>query len=338
MNAPENDSKNRAGAAPPAECRALEDTVRARRTLAHGIEAEIAELARTNWRKRAVEFLCFGSLGVGSVWLTVSSWAAGQTWLTAPGVLGTALALNAFVLLMHDGMHSTLFRDRHWNRFGSVLLGSTFLMSFSAYRVMHTRHHTFLGDARDPDDYRNYVRRQPFLWYLHFVRLMVGPSLYLVLIPAMALRHGSNRDRRQIFREYLFLFALYGLLLRLVPAPLLLVAWLIPLVIVGVFTAIRGFTQHGITDASDPYLASRTIMPNRIIGFLLLHENYHLEHHLFPEVPSYHLPQLHKLIWSRLPRAVSGRSYLGFLVRFLRATRHLDETPIGLEEPVERPA
>jgi len=162
--------------------------------------------------------------------------------------------------------------------------------------------------------------------------------LYLVLIPVMALRYGSNQERREILEEYLFLSALYGLLLQLAPSAPLMVAWLIPLAIVGVFTAVRGFTQHGITDASDPYLASRTILPNRIVGFFLLHENYHLEHHLFPEVPSYHLPQLHKLIWSRLPRAVSGRSYLGFLACFIRATRRLDETPIGLEKPAERPA
>jgi fatty acid desaturase len=337
MNESEDTSKSYAKTTPSAKCQALDDTLRARRTLARGLEEEIARLARTDWRKRALEFFCFSSLGLVSMWLTVSGWAASRTWLTCIGILGTALALNAFVLLMHDGMHSTLFLDHHWNRLGSVLLGSTFLMSFSAYRVMHTRHHTFLGDARDPDDYRNYVRRQPFLWYLHFVRLAVGPLLYLVLIPVMALKHCSDRERREILQEYLLLFALYGLLLRLVPAPLLLVAWLIPLVIVGVFTAIRGFTQHGITDASDPYLASRTILPNRIVGFFLLHENYHLEHHLFPEVPSYHLPQLHKLIWSRLPRAVAGRSYLGFLVRFLRATRRLDETPIGFEKPAERP-
>src|SRR5262249_26538548 len=338
MKATDNGSRSHAGAELSAGCQALENTLRVRRRLARCMEGEIARLARTDWRKRALEFLCFGSLGVGSVWLTASSWAAARTWLTPVGILGTALALNAFVLLMHDGMHSTLFRDRHWNRLGSVLLGSTFLMSFSAYRVMHTRHHTFLGDARDPDDYRNYVRRQPFLWYLHFVRLAAGPLLYLVLIPVMALKYGSVRERREIIQEYLFLSVLYSLLVRLVPSVLLLVAWLIPLVIVGVFTAVRGFTQHGITDASDPYLASRTVLPNRVVGFFLLHENYHLEHHLFPEVPSYHLPQLHKLIWSRLPRAVSGRSYLGFLVRFLRATRRLDETPIGLEKPPETPA
>ncbi len=327
MKAYEGDMRDCAG------CAALSATLSARSALTRGIEPELKALASLDWRKRAVEFFCFGSLWIASLWLIVSSRAGGRIWLTTLGILGAALALNAFVLLMHDGMHSTLYRNRYWNRLGSVLLGSTFLMSFSAYRVIHTRHHTYLGDARDPDDYQNYVRRQPLLWCLHFVRLTVGPLLYLALIPILAVRYGSNHERRDIIGEYLFLLAVYGALLRLVPPAELTVAWFIPLLIVGVFTAIRGFTQHGITDVSDPYLASRTILPNPIVGFFLLHENYHLEHHLFPEVPSYHLPRLHKLIWRRLPRAVCGRSYLGFLARFLRATPRLDETPIGLEKP-----
>lgn len=320
------------------ECAALDATLVARNALIRGMETELALMVRLDWRKRTFELCCFGSLGLGSVWLTISSWAASRVWLTTLGIVGTALALNAFVLLMHDGMHSTLFQTRRVNRLGSVLLGSTFLMSYSAYRVMHTRHHTFLGDARDPDDYQNYVRRQPALWCLHFVRLIVGPLLYLALIPVMALKFASDHERRYIMQEYLFLLVAYSMLLRLVPGVLLLVAWLVPLLIVGVFTAVRGFTQHGITDASDPYLASRTILPNPIVGFFLLHENYHLEHHLFPEVPSYHLTRLHKLIWSRLPRSVSGRSYLGFLARFLRATPRLDGTPIGLENTTGKSA
>src|ERR1022692_195907 len=317
-----------------AECEALQATLRAREEMSRGFEAQVAKLAAQDWRERAVEFAVFIALAVCGVWLTVASWENSRWFFLAAGIPVTALALNAFVLLMHDGMHSSLFPNRRWNRIGSVLLGATFFMSYSAYRVLHTRHHRFLGDSRDPDDYQNYLRRpRVLLWSLHFMRLSVGPLLYLALIPVLALKYGTGEERRYILAEYLFLLAAYGVLWRLLPGALLLVAWLVPLLVVATLTAIRGFTQHGITDASDPYIASRTILPNPLVGFFLLHENYHLEHHLFPEVPSYHLPHLHRLIWPRLPRVVSGRSYLGFLARFLRATPRLDETPIGLESP-----
>jgi fatty acid desaturase len=121
------------------------------------------------------------------------------------------------------------------------------------------------------------------------------------------------------------------------PARELLLVWFVPLLLMGMFTAIRGFTQHGITEATDPYLASRTMLPNPVIAFFLMNENYHLEHHLFPEIPSYRLRRLHQMIWPKLPRAVSGKSYLAFLAAFLRATPMMDETPIGLVNPGELP-
>lgn len=315
---------------------ALQSTLRARAEIARKLQPNLAPLTAPNWRKRAVEFTCFCTLGVFGFWLTVTSLVASHWVFVAIGIGATALALNAFVLLMHDGMHDTLFRGRRWNRIGSVMLGSTFLMSFSAYRVLHSRHHKFLGDPRDPDDYHNYLRHPALVWTLHFVRLTIGSLLYLLAIPVLALKFGSDVERRRILAEYAILFAAYMVLLRFVPATILLVAWFVPLLIVGSLTAVRGFTQHGITDATDPYIASRTILPHPVVGFFLLHENYHLEHHLFPEVPSYHLPRLHEMVWPQLPRAVSGRSYLQFLVKFLRATPRLDESPIGLETPATK--
>jgi len=174
------------------------------------------------------------------------------------------------------------------------------------------------------------------VWCLHFVRLTLGPLLYVCLIPVLALKHGSPAQRKLICIEYTLLVSIYSVLLRSVSSRDLLVVWIVPLLLMGALTAIRGFAQHGITEASDPYLASRTMLPRPMVSFLLLNENYHLEHHLFPEVPSYHLPALHELIWPKLPRAVAGTSYLAFLAAFLRATPRMDETPIGRVDPTER--
>lgn len=315
---------------------ALQATMAARAGLVSGHENELAALTAQDWRKRAGELVCFGVLCAGGIWLTIAGVETSRWLLTAAGIAITAIALNAFVLLMHDGMHRTLFSTARRNWAGSVLLGSTFLMSFTAYRVLHTRHHKFLGDPRDPDDYHNYIKHPALVWALHFVRLTIGSLLYVMAIPILAIKFGTEEERRRILVEYGILLTIYSVVLRFVPGTILFVAWVIPLLIVGSMVAIRGFTQHGITDATDPYIASRTILPHPLVGFLLLHENYHLEHHLFPEVPSYHLPELHKLVWPQLPRAVSGRGYLRFLAKFLRATPRLDETPIGLVRPAEK--
>ena len=189
---------------------ALQATLRARSEVAHSIGSQLQPLASQDARKRGGELAIFTSLCVCGGILTVTGWNSSRWFLVAAGIAATTLALNAFVLLMHEGMHDCLFRSRFWNWFGSVLLGSTFLMSFSAYRVLHTRHHNFLGD-RAIRMIITITRAVPaVLWFLHFVRLTCGSLLYLALIPMLALKYGSDTERRRILGEYAFLLAAYA--------------------------------------------------------------------------------------------------------------------------------
>ena len=297
-----------------------------------GVEVEIAGLKRLSAAKRFVELAFFPLL-----WLAGGSLTLYALHLHGPpryaayaaGFVVSAVALDAFVLLLHEGMHGTLFAGRFANRWASVALGGCVLISFTAYQVLHLRHHTFLGDERDPDDYNNYSRSPRVVWMLHYVRLAVGAFLYVLLIPFLARRYGTPAERRRVLEEYCVLAGAWALAFALVPTDVLVHAWLLPLVLVGYMTNVRGFTQHGLTDAHDPLLASRSMHPNPVVSFLLLNENLHLEHHLFPEVPSYSLGRLRKLIEPNLPRAVEGRSYLAFLGTFFRATLNLrGERPV----------
>jgi fatty acid desaturase/membrane-associated phospholipid phosphatase len=316
-----------------ADSKPVVETLRIRKRLIEEAPGEVTKLTKPNLRERAREGAVFVGLALLGFLISAKAISVASSAMLAVGIAISAVALNTFPLLMHEGMHGTLLPNRRWNWIVSVWLGSVFLMSFTAYRVLHIRHHRYLGDPRDPDDYHNYSRSRLVVWSLHFVRLAVGPLLYLVMIPVLALKYGSQMQRRLICCEYAILLLIYSALLQAFTLRALLLVWIAPLLLVGLFTAIRGFTQHGITDATDPYLASRTMLPHPLIAFFLLNENYHLEHHLFPEVPSYHLHALHQLIWPKIPRAVSGKSYLAFLARFFRATPRMDETPIGLVHP-----
>ena len=304
---------------------------RTRRLVSAGVEAEVAELRRLSATKRFAELAFFPLL-----WLAGGSLALYALRLHGPpryvayaaGFTISAVALNAFVLLLHEGMHATLFAGRRANRWVSVALGGCVLISFTAYQVLHLRHHTYLGDERDPDDYNNYSRSPRVVWMLHYVRLAAGAFLYVLLIPFLARRYGTAMERRRVFEEYCVLACAWSLAFALVPTPVLVHTWLLPLVLVGYMTNIRGFTQHGLTDAHDPLLASRSMHPNPVVSFLLLNENLHLEHHLFPEIPSYSLGRLRKLIEPNLPRAIEGRSYLAFLGTFFRATFRAGERAV----------
>jgi fatty acid desaturase len=165
---------------------------------------------------------------------------------------------------------------------------------------------------------------------MQYGRLLGATFLYLPLMPLVAWKLANRQERRDILLDYALMAVIYLWVFALVPVTELVPLWLAPIFLVGLFTNVRGFVQHGVTDRHDSLLASRSIHPHPLVAFLLLNENLHLEHHLFPEIPSYHLPQLSRLISPRLPRAVLADSYMEVLWNFFRATPRLDETPIGI--------
>ena len=304
---------------------ALERHVRIRGELARRLGPKLESCSQLDWRRRAFEVAVFGMLllaGLTTTWRWV-------------GVLAAALAMNAFLLLLHEGMHGLLARSKSWNRLLSVGCGALLAVGFSSYRLLHIRHHRFLGDERDPDDYDNYSHSPTVVWMMHFMRLTIASPLYLVMIPLMALRHGSWKERREILEEYFALACLYAAVAQLAPSSWLFGHWFVPLLLVGIFTNVRGLSQHGVTDARDPLLASRSIHLPQWAAFFVLNENLHLEHHLFPEVPSYHLARLHQRLYPMLPRAVVNRSYQEFLWRFFRAVARGERAPIGKTTPSE---
>jgi fatty acid desaturase len=312
-----------------------------RAELSRGIEDQVDALRRHDGAKRALELALFP--GLFTLGALLSAWSSavldGPT-ATALSILGTAAAvvgLNAMVLLLHEGLHGVLLVGPAGNRALSVLLGAPLLMSYSAYRVLHLRHHRYLGDPRDPDDYHNYTRSPALIWALHYTRIFLGSFLYLLLIPFLALRHGAARERRAVLGEYTLLIVLWVCIGLSVPWPLLLHGWLLPALITGLLVNLRGFCQHGLAEAGDPFLASRSILPNPLVAFILLNENLHLEHHLFPDVPSHNLPALRRLIVERYPRQTTGRSYLEVLARFFVQSLALDESSVGrVDAPTER--
>ena len=71
---------------------------------------------------------------------------------------------------------------------------------------------------------------------------------------------------------------------------------------------LMGLTQHaGLQeDIKDHRYTTRTVYLNPILSFLYWHMEYHIEHHIFPTVPSYNLPKIHELIKDQLPTTRKG--------------------------------
>ena len=64
------------------------------------------------------------------------------------------------------------------------------------------------------------------------------------------------------------------------------------------FNVIWGMTQHiGLKEnAKDHRLSTRSVRLNPIFSFIYWKMEYHIEHHMFPMIPSYNLPKLYEVI------------------------------------------
>ena len=311
-----------------------EATRRAREELSAALGPGLAPLRCLRAPRRLGEIAFFAALWGAGIALGLSGLAlhgplAGA--LRLGGIALSAVALNAFYLLSHEGHHHLLFRRPGANHLANVLLCMPLLHAPTAYRVLHDRHHWHLGGPGDPDEYRNYTSDRRLLWAMHWMRLTLGTLVYMPLIPVVAWRRAAPEDRRRIAFEYAGMAFVWVLVFAFVPLRILLQTWLLPGVAVGYFSAVRALAQHALT-GDEPLLASRSVQSGRLVSFLLLNENLHLEHHLFPEIPSYNLPRLRALLRPRLPRAVEGASYTRFLAGFVARSLRGDDSVMGLKE------
>jgi fatty acid desaturase len=311
--------------------RILAQPRRAGKEITEGIEERIEQAHVLDAGKRAREIVFFIALyAVGSL-LAASS----QLGWVGPmlGILLMGVAINSCGILIHDGLHGLLAKNPRANHAFSFLVGAPILMAPTAYEITHQNHHYALGRKLDYGTYRQHTRNPMVVWAAYFLQLLFGSVLYVLLIPVLAWRSSSRREKVIVFAEYLLLAAIYTVLIANISTETLLRFWLYPLLVMSVFTNIRGLASHALGDVEDIFLSSRTVSSSRLVAFLFLNENYHLEHHIFPRVPSYNLASMHALIWERLPYAVYAPSYLSFLVNFFRAARKGDLRPLGVVTP-----
>jgi len=168
---------------------------------------------------------------------------------------------------------------------------------------------------------------------MHWGRLIIGYPAYIVAIPILGFRQGTASARRWIVFEVCLLALLVTAAILWLPWLWLLHGWLIPMLVINTLVNIRGMSQHTFLEhQSDTVLGTRSILTNPVTAFFMCNENYHLEHHLFPTIPWYNLPRLHKALHKDLLArgAPFIRSYFAFVCEFVvKSLRLLDDRANG---------
>lgn len=301
-----------------------------------GIEAEIEACHRISHTRRVCEVLPFTALYLAGAWLAARG--EGLWWMVSAGVLCMGVAMNTLGILIHEGLHGLLARSAAANHFWSFLCGLPLLVSASAYRKTHTDHHFEFGRGMDYGTYLQHLGKPALVWYAYLLQLFLGSVLYILLIPVLGMRGASAKVRAAILVEMALIAGFVAWMALTFSAQALLTYWIAPSVVMMALTNLRGLASHALGDPEDIYLSSRTVRSNPLVRFLFLDENYHLEHHLFPQVPSYHLSKAHRLVWNRLPRALYSPSYLDFLLGFFRSMGRRSLAPLGAVHAMDEKA
>jgi fatty acid desaturase len=246
----------------------------------------------------------------------------GHPAVRAAGTLVLAVVMMALSVIMHEGIHHLLTRSRRWNRALAIACGLPILLSADAYRALHLRHHAFERTDRDPDDMERLARRGLSMVLVYYGLLVVGTYLYFPHVAVEGYRAGRSRaDRMAVLFEYGLILALLGLALWRAPHAVVHL-WLLPMMVAAQLTNIRSLAEHGLTTSGNPFTATRSVRTSPLLAFFLCNLNLHLEHHLFPGVPWYNLPAVHRLLQPAY-RATGASVYNGygsFLHDFLRTT------------------
>jgi fatty acid desaturase len=283
---------------------------------------ELAELTRLDDR-RSLAMMAPPLLALAAV-LTAAA-ALWTPWAVIAAIPVVAALQHAIFVLVHDAAHYRLLSDRRLNDLLGRVLGASVGISMCAYRVVHRLHHNDLYGPGDPDTalHGGYPRGRAYLRRKLAADLLgvTAPKTYGYFFgtpaanddtggaqrplddTAPSLRAAALADRRTVIAVQIGLplaaLAIGG------GAGLLkyAVLWVLPAVtVLQAILRLRAIAEHGAPIALDsPLTAARTHRPGPMLRFWLFPQQvgYHVEHHLYPAVPRYRLPDLHARLAAR---------------------------------------
>ena len=220
--------------------------------------------------------------------------------------------------IWHECGHGTAFKNRKLNKFFYNI--ASFMNNFEPVRWKwsHSLHHSYTASV-DPHDYEvdgSIFAKHTFLSFiLNFIPgigfFTIHKSLYVEIIKhALGIRTDVMEDciPEDKINDCINSSRIFVLLWITIIAVSIYFSTFLPifLFLIPKFFGINGIwgvTQHmGLKEsAKDHRLSTRSVRLNPIFSFIYWKMEYHIEHHMFPMIPSYNLPKLYEVIKDQMP-------------------------------------
>ncbi|WP_294298844.1 fatty acid desaturase [uncultured Chryseobacterium sp.] len=209
------------------------------------------------------------------------------------GYYRAALPFSGFYFLtalrqVHNGFHNALGTGKFLTWLSMYLNSILMMTSVHAVKFNHLRHHKY---CLSEEDYEG--KAASMTWYK---AILYGPK-HLLMIHWITFKKGNKKYRKNMFLQLFSVFIFVGMafyfqLNILIYHILAMLAGELLMAFFAVWTV-----HHGTHD--NPHFArtQRGFWKNKLTFSMF----YHMEHHLFPAVPTIKLPELAERIDKVLP-------------------------------------
>lgn len=274
---------------------------------------ELRELSRRSWApgllRLAVHLAIYAALVLTPMF--VDSW-----WVRVPAWLAAGFVLAGLHSVLHYCCHGSFLPTPGGNRMLGRIAGSVVLMNNALYRAFHLRHHRLTGTAGDPEPDGTFASLRQFFTALPNVDYLVafGRLSFASLLHRYPDFVRTERERTAVRRDSLVLagWLLATVVLTVLWPWVLLSVYLAPLLVAGSVNFLSALPEHYRAEpTADPLRNTNSVYTrSRWFKFLYWNSNYHAEHHLFPGIPPWRLPEIAGRVRPHL--AYTETSYLRF--------------------------
>lgn len=236
---------------------------------------------------------------IGGVWYLALT---GQisVWV---GAIANGLLTYLLFSVIHDASHMSLSRIK-WVNETIGAIGLFFLFPYAPMvllRWVHNKHHSFANGPMDPDRFEH---ESPW-WQVPF-RWAFFDAAYIYYF----IKHGQSVRKRhgtELILYYSFLLALFAAAVYTGFGLELFMLWFVPsritLFLIAIVFVILPHHPALVAQDENPYMATTMRFGwEWLLTPVLVYQNYHLIHHLYPEIPFYRMHKAYFLKYDEINR------------------------------------
>ncbi|GAB4568060.1 MAG: fatty acid desaturase family protein [Haliangiales bacterium] len=238
-----------------------------------------------------------------------------------------SLILAGCLAAGHDCFHSSLYNGKRTNRVAGAIWCALVLTNFSATKHSHLVHHRYTGEERDSEPRFNVPTFSAYVMQFLRPAILIPRAVLKAarvvsgrLVPPHLATERARKGAREDAALILLWAAIAGGLTVWAPLAMVFAYWIPIAFFPAAAIAIAMPEHHRCGDGDDLLDVTRTTETNWLARLLIWNSNYHVEHHLYPAVPSCNLRKLHRRVRPTLRHfAPSYRAFHAGLVRDLVA-------------------